>query len=143
MPRTAHVLKEKTPGELHLIAIASHEADYRISWLVNSSLKIQLRKVSDHLVSVDAGAEEKSGFPCFHYSDQDALLEYYLVGNHSVKGYLLPKFKNIDYFLHIVGETHADFLKNIVSRLKTAPGIITAFEFVLTEPRLIQLFQFM
>lgn len=142
MPRISHVLKENTPDQLHLIAIASHEPDYRVSWLVNSSLKIQLRKTSDLIVSVSAGTENEPGFVCFSYSDQDALMEYFLISNYSEKGYLLRKYKNIDYFLYIAGEAPADFFKNIITRLKTIPGIITAFEVVLTEPRFIRLFQF-
>ncbi|NLI25189.1 MAG: IPExxxVDY family protein [Bacteroidales bacterium] len=142
MPRTSHVLKDNTPEQLHLIAVSSHEPDYRVSWLVNSSLKIQLRKTSDHIVPVSAGTENETGFSCYGYSDQDALLEYFLVSNHSENGYLLPKYKNIDYFLYIAGEVPADFLKNIIARLKTTPGIITAFELVLTEPRFVRLFQF-
>lgn len=142
MPRKSHVLRENTPNQLHLIAIASHEPDYRVSWLINASLKIQLRKTSNHIVSEPDDTESEAGFSCYTYSDQDALLEYFLVSNHSEKGYLLSKYKNIDYFLHITGESSVDFLKNIITRLKATMGIITAFEVVLTEPRFIRLFQF-
>lgn len=141
MPRKSHILQENIPDQIRLVAIASHEPDYRISWLVNSALNIQLRKVPDHVI-MHPGTQTSLFFSCFTFSDPDQYLEYHLVGNHSESGYLLSKYKNIDYFLHISGETGDDFYKNLIVLLRNTQGVIAAFELVLTEPRFIRLFQF-
>jgi len=99
-----------------LIAIHTTIDDYKMAYLLNSSLEIQLKKNEKEIeVAIPGG---KSAFNNFIFEDKKKDIVWSLIanktsfltneqkhsdlfGNEAVTVYLLPEFKKVDYFLKI------------------------------------------
>ena len=55
-------------------------------------------------------------------------MRYYLLANKSDEGYILEQYRNIDFFIQIVGKTNAAELDSILSALKRSDIISAAFQ---------------
>lgn len=112
--------------DFYLIAIASHENDYRLTWALNQNLNFSLIKV-DNLSCNHPKHKVNANYSMYNFDDDNNHLKYNLISNKSEKGFLLPDLKNIDFILRIAGDLDQDFLNNIVQRLKKIDIVITAF----------------
>ena len=80
-----------------VLAINSHAKGYKLCWEMNNRLNLNFIKNKYHKPEGTSGVE----FSRFTSEDKDLEAYYDLISNYSKDGYLLPKFKNIDYFLKI------------------------------------------
>ncbi|MCL2511563.1 MAG: IPExxxVDY family protein [Bacteroidales bacterium] len=102
-----------------IIGISSHENDYRLSWSINEHLGLSFVQ-NENLVAGD-GRE----FTCFvHEDDHKTLL---LISNRCDNGFLLEKFKNIDFILKFNAELNESETSEWLRNLKKAPLISTVF----------------
>jgi len=102
-----------------IIGISSHENDYRLSWSINEQLGLAFTR-SDNVVT-SAGKE----FSCYiHEGDNQMLL---LISNRCDNGFLLEKYKNIDFILKFDTELNDTATAAWISDLKKAPLISAAF----------------
>ena len=102
-----------------IIGISSHENDYRLSWSINEQLGLVFTR-SDNVVT-SAGNE----FSCYiHEGDNQMLL---LISNRCDNGFLLEKYKNIDFILKFDTELNDTATAAWISDLKKAPLISAAF----------------
>jgi hypothetical protein len=106
-----------------LIGISSSENDYRLSWLINNSLKLKLTK-ADSLLIVKGDCE--INFSVFNYSDSS--LNYSLISNKSPKGTLMDELKNVDFWFKIEGNTTEHEIQSLKKNLKKTEGILAIFE---------------
>ena len=102
-----------------LIGISSHENDYRLSWSFNEQFRLGF--VRGNSFTTGDGKE----FTCFsHLDDYQKIM---LVSNRCDNGFLLEKYKNLDFILKFdvpLDETEiTDWLQN----LKKASLISAAF----------------
>jgi len=126
--------------DFSLIGIHSPEEDYRLAYLLNQILNTKLTRFKYPLDFKDSVAE----FPLFEYEDSCTLNNYYLInnkcktktvsenkglfgGNYHTVSYLIPEKKEIDYFYKIEGCNNPQFLKSLVSKLKTINQIVTCY----------------
>ncbi len=127
-----------------LIAIHCTIEDYRIAYLLNQKLNINLaRKPRDLEFSLKA-----STYSIFEWEDCNDLIIWNLVSNISktetiqesnykslfdtnekiVKtNYLIPEYKKVNYFLKIDSELSLAQEKNILNKVLEIPQIATAF----------------
>jgi len=130
MARKVHILTVPPAENFRLVAVASHENDYRICWIINHALGIRLsRSPNLHLTK----QEEDAGFSMFSYFDKDRQIEYQLIANRCETGFLLQDQRNVDFFLKIYGDSER-VINDILTILKKTEGILTAFELSL-NPR--------
>jgi len=93
--------------------ISSTENDYRLSWMLNEKLGLNLTKIEDQEIT-DKSRETKHfpQFECFHDD-----LSHRLIKNKTGDGIFLPKYKTLDFVLVIEGESaelvRAVLLKNL------------------------------
>jgi len=102
-----------------LLGISSHENDYRLSWSINEQLGLAFTK-NENLVAGD-GRE----FTCFVHEDEyQSLL---LISNRCENGFLLEKFKNIDFILKFNVELNETEVSEWLGNLKKVSLISAIF----------------
>ena len=109
------------------MGISSHENDYRLSWALNKSIDLNLKKIANHNI-VDNKYPEPLIFSRFSYEDEDSLLLYTLLSNRCEDGFLIGEIKNIDYFLIIHGEINKNFISGILKKINKLSLVNTAFQ---------------
>ncbi len=141
------IMDEELDDPFTLIAIHCSAEDYKLAYFLNEKLNIRLkRKKTDLDFSING---LQIAFPLFDFADLKNHIHYYLVANacHSLekdlqnvqglfaalvseKGtthYLLPEFKNVDYFLKIYSETDTVPLRKILSEVNEIKHVISAY----------------
>ena len=101
-----------------IIGISSHENDYRLSWSINEQLGLTFAH-GDNVVS--AGKE----FSCFAHEDDDQTL--LLISNRCDNGFLLEKYKNIDFILKFDTELNDTEMSEWIRDLRKVSLISVAF----------------
>lgn len=111
--------------DFFLLAISSHVKDYRISWSINQSLGIDLEKVENLEIK---SKNENLSFSLYSYYKEEDKNEYFLIGNRSIKGYLLPEEKQIDFLLQVKGPLKKKEKDVLVEKLGKLPLILKLYE---------------
>lgn len=141
------VLDSIPEDDFELIAIHSSLPPYRLAFLLNKNLEIRLaRKKKDVLLKTN---EIPLHFPLFQFEDVFRYHTYTLVGNtcrvekmlneprtnqlfqtynsSTVTKYLIPEYKNVDYFLKIETENLDGVHGSLLPSLVSIPQIVTAY----------------
>jgi hypothetical protein len=126
MIKKSHKLIIEDDFSFFLVGISSHENDYRLSWAINTHLKMALKR-TDNLQIHNPRIKHDQDFSMYQYTDPETLLHYNLIANRCDNGFLLEEMKNIDYILKITGEADKNFATYLVSKLRKIDIITTAF----------------
>ncbi|HYX07541.1 MAG TPA: IPExxxVDY family protein [Bacteroidales bacterium] len=126
MKKKIHKLILQPDWDYYLIGIASHEHDYRLTWMLNNALGLALIR-TDNLSLIHKKTSQKQEFPVYYFSDNEKNLSYSLVINLCENGYFLAELKNVDFLLRISGLTSEVMKTEILARIKKIEGILTAF----------------
>lgn len=100
-----HKLALAIEEDFCLLGVVTDEPDYKLCWLINQTLDMNLEKQED-LRLYHRKLNEEQVFSWFSFQDPDSLITYRVVRNRSENGYFLDEMKNIDYLIHIQGEIH-------------------------------------
>ena len=126
MPKKVHKLTEKEDYRFRLVGISSAENDYKLCWSLNQILGINLARI-DNLEIYHKRLDDKQTFSQFEYFDEETLLQYRLISNRSVNGYLLEEMTKLDYLLQISGDMDEGWLESLIEKMNSIYGIILAF----------------
>ena len=126
MPKKVHKLTEKEDYRFKLAGISSAENDYKLSWSLNQFLGINLIRI-DNLEIYHKRLDDKQAFSQFEYVDEETLLQFRLISNRSVNGYLLEEMTNLDYLLQISGDIDDRWMEDLIAKMNSIEGIILAF----------------
>ena len=102
-----------------IIGISSHENDYRLSWSINEHTGLAF-SLGKNLVT-PSGNE----FTCFVHNDDEQNIT--LVSNRCDNGFLLNKYKNMDFILKIDAELNQPQISEWIQKLRKTPFVSTAF----------------
>lgn len=127
MTKKLHKLVVEDDFNFLLIGISSHENDYRLTWAVNTQLKMAFRR-ADNLQVQNPRIKEAQEFSLYQFTDPETQLHYDLLSNRCDNGFLLEEMKNIDYIMKIYGDVNKNFPVQFVNKLKKINIITTAFE---------------
>ena len=127
MGKKVHKLIFNPEYDFFLAGLSSHENDYRISWALNNTLEIGLKKSDDHSI-IDNKYPEPLTFSRFTHDDNDSMLSYRLLSNRCQDGFLIGEMKNIDYFLIIFGELNKTFVNKLLKKVNELSMVNTAFQ---------------
>ncbi|HAX93144.1 MAG TPA: IPExxxVDY family protein [Bacteroidales bacterium] len=108
-----------------LIGIVSSEPDYRLSLKLNRKLGIALKSISPVEFADETGAEFR--FSRFSDSPSHPTSGLQLVCNRSLRNFLLPKLKNIDFLILIPGSTDEQILEKLMADLRETDSISGVF----------------
>ena len=126
MPKKVHKLTEKEDYHFKLAGISSAENDYKLSWSLNQFLGINLIRINN-LEIYHKRLDDKQAFSQFEYVDEETLLQFRLISNRSVNGYLLEEMTNLDYLLQISGDIDDRWMEDLIAKMNSIDGIILAF----------------
>lgn len=126
MPKKVHKLTEKEDYRFRLAGISSAENDYKLSWSLNQILGMNLVRINN-LEVYHKRLDGKQAFSQFEYSDEETLIQYRLISNRSINGFLLEEMTNLDYLLQISGDTDDGWLESLIEKINNIDGIILAF----------------
>jgi hypothetical protein len=110
--------------EFFLIGIVTSEPLYRLSWLINEKLEIQLKEVAP-IKTYHAKRQLMQEFALFQYIDEDDT-NFQLFQNKNMHGYLIEEQKQTDFWLKI--EDSEISIDNFILKLKTIKNINLIFE---------------
>ncbi len=128
MKKKVHKLKGFVNNHFKLLAISSHENDYRLSWAINEELGSHFRKVDSIFISSKEKSPELE-FTVFKSSaDEDFIDKMNLISNRCSDGFLIREMKNIDFFIQIFRGDMDNQTKHIIATLKKIEIISAVFE---------------
>ncbi|MGY3054659.1 hypothetical protein ACVWYG_002866 [Pedobacter sp. UYEF25] len=108
-----------------LIAITAPLKDYTLCHKININLELEFEKIEDHEIfhAVEAYALNFSKYYFFIEEDEQS---YYLLGNKSSDGILIPEMANVDFFLIIMEYIDEEDFSRMISSLNRMPEIQVA-----------------
>ena len=118
--------------DFDLIGICSHIKDYRIVWELNRHLKLNLSKDSNYELTRNG---QQQSHPFYFFCDESNLIDYYLIGNRSNLGLLIPEESKCDYLLIIKGNIADISIHKILDKLNAIKNILTAYSIKIVELR--------
>jgi hypothetical protein len=124
--------------DFKIIGIASNTEDYRLCWLLNTHLKWNLKRVvnlpaieSKKAVSLFEDlneSEDEKGHTMFSFVDEDMFIDNHLIANISSEGYLIPEFKQCNFFIFLKGDAVTDETVNsVIEKLQYLDAINSSF----------------
>lgn len=110
-------LSEDASEEATMLAISSHENDYRLSWALNEALSIALSRAEEVRFTHPKLKEEVS-FSRYEYIDEDKYLRYQLIANRTENAYLFDELKTFDFLLLLTGEWNTPQIEHLKNTLR-------------------------
>ncbi|MDH5476118.1 MAG: IPExxxVDY family protein [Cyclobacteriaceae bacterium] len=116
-------LKANVSYDFDLFGITSLHKDYKLAWLINKALHINLVKVKDSKVTFDEVKRLEAC--CFEYVSHGVVIK--LLSNKVYKeeghqqNFLIPEHKHFDFFL--LREGQDDEVTNLTNKLKQINGL--------------------
>ncbi len=108
-----------------LIAIITSEPIYRLSWLINQTLKLELKE--DHPLQIyHSKFKIVQEFEHFRQSGQQHPFEVNLIENRGQNGYFTDEQKQVDFWLKV--DHKSERTANWVTKIKTIQNISLVFE---------------
>jgi hypothetical protein len=105
-----------------IVAISSHENDYRLSWAINEQLNWSLSRSSDIDVHIKRTGEN-CNFSRYEFLDEDNFLRFQLISNTADNAYFFDELKSFDYILLITGEGFDNNVDSYLNMLRDIPII--------------------
>jgi len=108
--------------DFELLGIVSPIREYRMAWLVNQELEINLVKADD--LELEFLNSEKLEIAQYFLSLPHGfiqLLKNKALNSSQQLAYLIPELKNLDYFLLVQDETEQLYLSNFMEKLSRNP----------------------
>ena len=110
--------------DVTVIGISSHVEDYRLCWAMNRAMDLSLTRRR-----ADITLEENSGslhFSAFDQTDEQDIVRWSLVSNHSGNELLVKEQKQADYFL-VLDTEEADERPTLLDLVRGVEFVLTAF----------------
>lgn len=113
--------------DFELFGISSAEDDYKISWQISNSLKIEFLR-RDNIKISDSKICEDQIFSIFENITKTEDFNLKLISNKGNIGYLVPELKNIDYFIIISNNNEKSFIDDLLKQLRNIENISAVFK---------------
>lgn len=109
-----------------LTGIACHLRDYKVCWLLNSKLGIEMRRIID-LELVPASRGEIDTFPLYFCDNHTLGEQYFLLSNHGSNGRLFSQYPEADFLLFVKELARKGGAPALVKLIKEVNKVLTAF----------------
>ena len=119
-------ISEEAKFDFQLIGIVCQHRDYRLCMALNKKLELNLSKQEEYTVFNNKRMEDQF-FSFYEYVNEEED-RFNLISNKSLKGFLLPEQKQIDYLfvLRLIRVQMEE--QEIISALKDIPIILGAYK---------------
>jgi hypothetical protein len=124
-----HKISFSTAADFFALALVSPERDYKLCFLLNKALHINLDKAITvyNIEKKSQSAETQLAFPAFIYFDEAEGLHYYIIKNNNEGKYMLPQMKQVDYLFLLKGSQLEKNIEKIKKTLTDLPYIHSTF----------------
>ena len=117
MAKKVYLANRSEPALYTLFGISCHLKDFRLSFLLNKALEIELVKMDDF-----------GEFSFYFFRDEDRFSAYYLIGNRGLESVLLPELKQTDFLLLLEGPVKKIQKDRLIEQTRGIPNVLTAYE---------------
>ena len=111
-----------------MIGVCSHHIDYRLVWSINNELNLSLAKSDEDFVVVNKKGVNVSRHPFYEFSDEDTMVQFFLIKNKSDSKFLVPEKVEFDYFIFICEDNFDDY-SGFLEQIRQVGSVLTAVEF--------------
>lgn len=115
------LLRIEPDTSFSLLGIHCHFKDFRFAWLINRVLNKKYRKIDPFILP-----RTKAEFS--RYQDTNESENTYIFSNTSVQGFLVPKKKNVNYWLFINEKMEKEGLNYYQKLMNNSQHILAVFE---------------
>lgn len=114
--------------DFFLIGISCHLPDYRLAYILNQTLKIDLIREKDLDLKMNK-SKAKGYFSFYRYDNEELFTTVNLISNRCELGYFASELKQLDYFLQLwLPNSEEEELKEVIKKIKKTPQIIACIE---------------
>ncbi len=118
------IIKLVVNREFQLIGIVSNLSSYKISWLINSNINLDLKQTDDIIIKKN---NQHYFFSNYTYDNEIGTI-FNLISNKVENNILIKKLKNIDYFLQIEPNLSENKKNTLIENIKNIKNIISVLE---------------
>ena len=93
-----HILNLEYQHHFKVLGIFSPQKDYRMCWLINNHLGLELKRMPDFSVAVDKD-DNPASHAIYQFEQPSMLLKILLIANKTSENILFTEPKNMDYLL--------------------------------------------
>ncbi|OYT16866.1 MAG: hypothetical protein B7C24_05665 [Bacteroidetes bacterium 4572_77] len=112
--------------EYLMIGISTSWDDFQLAHHLNKQFDNNFYKIND-IVFYDKNGS-LGNFPFYYHRDFDLKLDYYLLANRGDEHFLLPKYKNFEFFILFRVSTYSLPLKELLTKMRKLSNINAALE---------------
>ncbi|MDO8898183.1 MAG: IPExxxVDY family protein [Bacteroidales bacterium] len=124
MAQKKRILQVSPFDDICIIGISSTVKDYKLAWLLNQNLKLDLKKMQGLALP-----DRNNGLFSFYYFDEGENLNVFnLVQNHSEGQRMLQFSLPVDFFLIIRNPIPKNRFEEVMSTIRKTPGVMLVFE---------------
>ena len=126
--KTFYTLDCKQEYGFVVLGINSHSKAYKLCWSLNQIRYLNFEKTDCHKINKDLSFAR-------YKSENNEGVSINLLSNRSLKGYMIPKQKSINYFLIISLDFWRVKKEDFLSRLRKIKEILLVFELNLFQEK--------
>ena len=112
--------------EYLMIGISTSLKDYQLAYYINKQFGTYFVKKEDITFYNKKGTVGL--FPFYFHNNNDLRIDYYLFGNRSKEGFVLPKYKNFEFIILFNLSSYTISLKEILQEMRHIKGLNAALE---------------
>ncbi len=113
--------------EFRATGLFTAQKDYRLCWLLNQHLHIDLQRLPD-FEYLCLNQSTPGHFAVYHYELPELMMRYFLVCNKSSEGVLFGEPKNLDYLLLLKQPSDQLQLDDLITKIRKVPMMQAVFD---------------
>lgn len=122
-----HILQLEITHNFAALGIVSAQKDYRMCWLLNNQLEMDMKRISDFCHPPESSSEPVC-FPVYHYNIPGLFLDVFLLPNKSADNVLFKEPRSLDYLLLFKGSGEHNDIGETLKLIRKIPQVQAAFE---------------
>lgn len=116
---------------IKIVGIVTPEKDYKLSWLINNSLNIQLKRsnieLNNQIPEHSKNKQSSKYLIGYSYIDEIKYLKFMLFKNKDENSIILRNLKNFDYFFIIYGIYSNEYIIEVITKIKNLECITASY----------------
>jgi hypothetical protein len=127
-------LKLDYTPEYSLLGICTPLSDFKLAWNINNMMGLSLKK-KDNFVYSHNNINKNEPFSIYYYNNNAIDMDYFVISNRSENSFLIPEYKECDYFFLLKCCDSAIAIGRMIGNIKDIENVQTVF---LIEPKTIK-----